>query len=565
MTSVPDLAFNEMKFLRDFNQHQDQHGDHGSLRKPSNQEKKREAEREEISAYFNERAPHDRNPGPRLDVRQTGEQTLAVDARVPNHDGRLDHEGSSPMLREEELPAVPYLGFGSKGTANQSSNPHPSTTSYLTWSESVPGHVQPEKTLFDHKAIRKTSRLPVAAKTQTQRLEHHAEATTKPNRERPVPGNQSQQTQGYWEKSRRTKGPAAVDVYVPSDPSGHEPSTGVRRARDTTSLSLPTAPPKMSQAGRQKMNEHQDHPPSGAETFHTSDILKVRGRMDALARPPQQGALSDFTRHSDKENIGPSTSPMAKVLRMAQGAMMQNRLEPEAQPRTATLQPDDRFVPAENGDLHYSRAPIQHQMAQHRLQNLAHVVENTVRPPTATLPNYRCGVTQRDDLYTPPAPFQLQMARPHLRSLAHQEYSLSPNLASTSLRSHYNDQRLQQDIQDHQNAYVNPDDADMLDVYSPAKPGFSGFASSTGDQAHGFAYTAPTQSDLHSLHFRYDRPSTRMRGTPWSRGDVSTTLRETPSHMYTGQQDMSAREDQDLGGLQLDDGLKGFWRPNRLY
>jgi hypothetical protein len=50
--AVPELAFNKLKFLRDPGEHQDEHAPNGPGRKPSNLDKKRGIECEEISACF---------------------------------------------------------------------------------------------------------------------------------------------------------------------------------------------------------------------------------------------------------------------------------------------------------------------------------------------------------------------------------------------------------------------------------------------------------------------------------------------------------------------------------
>lgn len=136
-TIVPDLAFNELKFLRESNEHQDeQHLDNGNIRKPSNQDRKRDVEREEISAYFERR---NQTPDSTFHKQTTKIPNLVVDDEILTYHEDAREGGSSPRLPDGELTAIPYLGFGSKGTTSKNTNPSPSTTTYLTWSESGNG------------------------------------------------------------------------------------------------------------------------------------------------------------------------------------------------------------------------------------------------------------------------------------------------------------------------------------------------------------------------------------------------------------------------------------------
>ena len=155
-TTVPDLAFNELKFLRNHTEHQDEHQFDETHHEPSNQRKKREIEREEISAYFNQRksdigASHSSPKMPKAtNQRPAAEQGESISAR---------EGGSSPILPEEELAAKPYLGFGSRGAVNQSSHPQPSGTTYLTWSESEAEHDMRANHILDHKSAQDSDRL----------------------------------------------------------------------------------------------------------------------------------------------------------------------------------------------------------------------------------------------------------------------------------------------------------------------------------------------------------------------------------------------------------------------
>lgn len=503
--------------MRDIDRHQDEFQDHDRMRKPSNQEKKRDAEREEISAYFNQRVPDDPTFEAPPGVRPTDKRAFAAEAEHPTGDEGSQQEGSSPMLREEELTAVPYLGFGSKGNNHQSSNPHPSGTSYLTWSESVVNQVPLDTTRPDLLTTRKPGRMPALNEKQHRQPERHQKTTQDTIGSQPAHKHQRKQSHRQWESSRRAKGPANIEAHIPPGVPENEPSTDLRMMRDTTSQSLPTARPKMSQARKHEVPRPREMPSSSPGSFHTSDILKVRERLQALAKQPPSDAKSSLAPQSDKENLGSPSSPMAKVLRMAQGAMLQTQHEALARPPTAARSPKDHFDVDRRENFHYSRRPI-----------------------------------------------QCPLARSPLQSLARHEYAQPPSLVSPSPRDHYVDRQLQQGAQP-KHGFANSDDADMLDIYSPHEPEFGGAVGVTVDQPYAFTY-APrgAQSDVHSLSFRYDRPSTRARGIPWSRGGHSTTLRDISSHYMFAERDTPVTEEH-AGGQDLDDGLEGFWRPNRLY
>lgn len=489
------------------------------MRKPSNQEKKRDAEREEISAYFNQRVSNDATLEALPGVRRTGKQGFTAETEEPTDDEQSQQQNSSPMLREEELPAVPYLGFGSKGNGHQSSNPHPSGTSYLTWSESVVNQVPLNTTHSDLLATWKPGRMTALNEKQHRQSERHQKTTQDTTRRRPAHKVLSKQKHGHWESSRRPKGHANIQVYVPPVVSEQEPSTDLRRTRDTTSQSLPTAQPKMSQTHQQEVLHPHGTPSSGVDSFHTSDILKVRERLQALTQQPPSDAKSSLAPQSDKENMGPSSSPTAKVLRIAQESLLQTHHEANIRPPIAARLSKDQF------DV---------------------------------------GHGQRDDFHYSHRPIQYSMARPSLQSLARHEYAQSPRIVSPSPRDNEFDQQIQQEAQP-AHGFAKPDDTDMLDVYSPHEPEFGGAVSLNVDQPHALTY-APrgAQSDVHSVSFRYDRPSTKARGIPWSRGGHSTTLRDTSYQYMFGERDTPVREDR-AGGHNLGDGLEGFWRPNRLY
>jgi hypothetical protein len=105
----------------------------------------------------------------------------------------------------------------------------------------------------------------------------------------------------------------------------------------------------------------------------------------------------------------------------------------------------------------------------------------------------------------------------------------------------------------------------MLDGHPIFEPTLAHHTDAMPDHVPAHTYAPPdARSDLHSLSFRFDRRSTRARGFPWSRDDMSTTHRDTSSHVAAAEQSLMTGDDH-VGGRDFDDGLEGFWRPNRLY
>lgn len=123
VTQVPDLVFSEMRFLRRSSPHADKgRTDSG----PRRRKKAVQTEDEEISTFFStKRMPLAEREG---NARQSGMHqpgTLSASSQ--------DRAVSPVKVRDEriiELPAKPYLGFGSKGAK-------PLDTSKLSWSESI--------------------------------------------------------------------------------------------------------------------------------------------------------------------------------------------------------------------------------------------------------------------------------------------------------------------------------------------------------------------------------------------------------------------------------------------
>lgn len=510
--TVPDLVFNELKFLRDSHEHQDERRPDSNDHRPSAQDKKRGFEREEISAYFNQRISRDHSHDHALGKRPKTKQQPRDQEHSDPPEG-----GSSPILPDEELTSIPYLGFGSKGAINQSGNLQPSATTCLTWSESAAGSGNQMKRTNNLKPTRESGQPSTAKKAQQRRPEH--DSTSQPPSGTPEPllhKGASDLPKGQWSKSRRIRGPAIVEAYVQQRNVEPDPSTSKRKLHDSTSMSLPTRPPAAS--GRQRQQNpvvQQQVLPSDVGSFNTSDILKVKGRLQALAEEVPSTIQSVHSPQSDKENAQPISSPTAKILRIAHAAMAKGYQEPTARP---SRDADQLYGHVDGGhDSHVS-------------------------------------------VYEAPQP-----NRHHLRDLDVNEFAYQPMHTHATVRGQGLREQGQHDAEIVPANGFDPEDDEMLDGYTAFEPTFAEYAGATPDQVPGHVY-APldTQPDLHSLSFRYDRPLTRARDHSWSRGGMSATYRESPPYVATAEQDSLDEEDH-IGVRDFEDGLEGFWRPNRLY
>ena len=334
--------------------------------------------------------------------------------------------------------------------------------------------------------------------------------------------NSGDAPRGQWPTSRRTRGPARVEVYVQKRDAELNPSTHRPRLGHSTSISLPTRSPVLP--GRQRQEkavvQHQVLS-SDAESFNTSDILKVRERLGTLAEEVPSSIKSVHAPQGDKENVKPtSSSPTAKILRIAHEAIAKNHEEPVARP-LRNMDQLQRYNGG-TGGAHISYTPDK---ARHR-------------PDHA----YSLNLSNNGSTYNP-----------------------THTYATTQGQDRYYQER--QDAETVSAAGFDPEDEEMLDGHLTFEPTLDYYADTMPNHVPAPAYTfAPRDvpSDLHSLSFRFDRPSTRARGVPRSRGDLSTTNRDTSSHVMAAEQ-VLMKEDEHAGDRGFDDGLEGFWRPNRLY
>lgn len=505
---MPDLAFNELRFLKDAHDHQDEQHSDGVKRKPSNQEKRRDLEREEISAYFS-RPLLPREP-PQA-VPNAGRATSVDGDAESIHRNNGQAGGSSPLLAHGELPVVPYLGFGSKGAVNRSSNPQPLATSYLTWSESNVEQIPRPK---DGPALHPTTEAgqlsaPKPKHVDSRKPEQAQLRSSKRDAQRKPRVNEAAKCTNATDENPRNSTNAPTNTPRLARRRLNFKSASSKRG--SASQSSPRAPSEFAQ----KQARHDHALPSQAESWHTSDILKIRERMHALAEQPVLDPRSSEVAFGDKEhdeqNVQPcSTSPIGKALQAAQNAMASN-------------------------DQHTRE--MRRMICRRRTNFEAHVRKESPENSTA-IPHYWHG-------------HQAEASR----------VLKSPRLAipSASLADEgVTDQHWEGDYFDN----VSEEEA-TLDTVRPQVPPRGSITDTTEasiDMLSHAPYGAP--SGLRSAYLGTERPLTIAQTLSWSRGGFSAA-RGTPGHTASAR--VARQEEADVGNQTLIEGLEGFWKPNRLY
>ncbi|KAK3618499.1 hypothetical protein LTR56_024585 [Elasticomyces elasticus] len=304
---LPDLVFNEMRFLEKPKDHQNRLPAEAE-RTTTKKHSKRQQE-EQISAYFAHNKPAEAGPA-----------VASLVAIPPPHEqqqppSRTTHRkpATQPLV---DLPDKPFLGFGSKGQHANSKEAGP--TSYHSWSESVgpearagrsqkPANTDDRTTeVVENVGLDATSRQPAEPDKQTQN-------TASPRR-------------GDWAGSRRAAGPA-VEVFRPPAESKrrHERSTRSKNSVASLPHNLPSEPPHDAGQPRRKRGA------PGSPEFHTSDILQVQQRPDTAADARHSHDTLDtvdLLRMRDQENRDPkSSTPTSKLLRRAQEAIVAQQTE----------------------------------------------------------------------------------------------------------------------------------------------------------------------------------------------------------------------------------------------
>ncbi|KXT04976.1 hypothetical protein AC578_10333 [Pseudocercospora eumusae] len=222
---LPDLVFNEMKFLQRPREHQDELP-RGEAKKPTKKSRK-DIRDEEISAYF-------KRPG------VAGQGGKGAPHNVSTKGSATDRpQDRATHVADAAPPAeASFLGFGSRGLPPGPSAAHATSKTCYTWSESIPpqqkaaqGQIGPHSKQYEDKSDVRDQRqvLPHALHSQASQSQQRA-------RLKHIHGRQQRRSSAF-----------------------------------ESSQPLPVAD---SAAPRRRYTDSGSHPAS--ERYHTSDILKLR-------------------------------------------------------------------------------------------------------------------------------------------------------------------------------------------------------------------------------------------------------------------------------------------------
>lgn len=321
MNSVPDLVFNEMKFLQRPTEHQDEPAEAEVPRHASKDDRKRTHD-EEISAYFITNKVADAEHSEVANKRQ---KKTEVNERGQSYRQR-DETGrkTSPV----ELPEKPFLGFGSEDAQPESKRTHHESSGYYSWSESAPGHSLP---------ARKPSGAPPkqqATHQMSQRRRQDADGLSNAHDCQEDHGKDRDSDVGEWIQTRRTRGPALVEIYQP--PAAHK-----RRERKNDTSVTRTTMQSLPRHHSPKDRGHRDGADESVRSerlrssYRTSDILNIhelrQSLVEQMIAKHHQRRQEDRVA-TDKENEDPNSS-IDQLLKQAHEAVAKHTSPPQGPER----------------------------------------------------------------------------------------------------------------------------------------------------------------------------------------------------------------------------------------
>ncbi|KAI7363803.1 hypothetical protein KC354_g6204 [Hortaea werneckii] len=307
---LPDLAFNEMRFLQKPKDHQDVVSGNQAARGPAKKDRKH-AQDEEISAYF---AAHQHDPD--------GKQHDP--SRVGNKRGRRN---SSPTRTQQpsqppvELPEKPFLGFGSKGTQQDRRRKRDQSTSYYSWSESAaPPRAEKGNAPISNAAFA-TGKSEEAESATSRREIANGDGAS----EKSVAQDESfdsPRKRGSLHQSQLKKISTLLETDVAPPSARLKDDEARRSATKTTCQSLPHQMPEIRSQGSPRSR--------GGMSCHTSDILRVRHPNTVMTKSIFDSLIGlAAVGEDDKENKQLiSSSPTGKLLKRARDALSQPTAEP---------------------------------------------------------------------------------------------------------------------------------------------------------------------------------------------------------------------------------------------
>ncbi|KAK3719063.1 hypothetical protein LTR37_004627 [Vermiconidia calcicola] len=534
---LPDLAFNEMRFLKRPKEHQDEAED-GEAPRQSKKKQRHRAKEGEISAYFNAKQPANAEPTESMNRRSRAERD---ETEQPQDDRRRKRKQGPPAV--VELPDKPFLGFGSKGARHESLNSQIDRTSYYSWSESARQVSQsPRERPLAAPACdagQLTAKRPLS-------VQRRSTGTRDSKRMANVDGLTSEKqrdntTQSQWVQTRRTRGPALVEMSKPpAVTSGYKHKNGrdqTSRTR-TTVQSLPRHPDdEIGVSGTKSKVARDDLRPP--DSYHTSDILKIHDehqvRVDPLASKHQHHSHDEG---NNKENADSDSSfSLDKVLGDIQRAVSKPTAvpEPRAKPRQA-----EREIYADHGErVTNETTSIRPPSARHVQSWDEHhaQLEQSARGPTRPY----------HQPYHPQAEKEAQVRTPQ------------PGKVTGSVRG---------EAHQPQQPYFTYGDEEMLDnnpEYDNA-PLAQDYVYANDRQVEDLAYGVASipQSGSGSGIFEVQAERSERGEYLWS--TVKSDARQmSPVRGLSIGREFRSEQSAIVRDHPVDDDLVGFWKPNKLY
>lgn len=290
---MPDLVFNEMRFLQRPTEHQDAPNAGLDQQKRSKHDRKRPKDGE-ISAYFEaKKQAHEQ-----LEHRTNRHDKASAEDRQPIDEPARRRRLTPPVDR----PSRPFLGFGSKGGQPEGKDMPSEHTSYLSWSQTPPQEPVKAQRRSEIEVHNDEEQFPkgkskdaLPQRYPTSRLDGLQQSS-----EIADGGQERAFARGEGGETRGQRGAAQVEVH---QPQRIRHSVEDRRSTTmTTAQSLPRGNVEpQPDVRRQTIDQFPDD-------YRTSDILEVHDHI-AVSKSGVRNLKSPSTQPRDgHENQDPASS-----------------------------------------------------------------------------------------------------------------------------------------------------------------------------------------------------------------------------------------------------------------
>lgn len=518
--AVPDLVFNEMKFLQRPAEHQDEADQEAPPEQNSKNEKQR-LNNNEISAYFNAKDVTNHEQAQAESLQKEPEKAKAHRRDLQQHQSPTHCAPPSTELRDK-----PFLGFGSKGAHTQSVRDHrDESTEYYLWSESVP---RQSKTIEE--PLEPPQRRPTDKRKSPERGQNgdHSSVRKDPYVAREANNNATEQDGGKWLPSKRARGPHIVEVYQPRSARKRRKLEGDTSLKRTTRHLLPRFPPtNVREAGSEQHQQEKRNFERLRSDYRTSDILDFPDSQNIRATKQNSGQAYHLsaakTVSSDKENAHPQSS-IDKLLSQARKATeyVSRPLEQPAKPNLKRARKDS--VPEDYLDFGEDRSRS-HRVPFNQLNDQERVaIPNRESATTMQTPNARHFSAARLD------------SRLDFADLHHDKFDFAEQM----------------------------EDDEMLDnepdVHRPLYPDSHTYDADA--HAEDLAMRAASIPRSGLFESQSDRLDSEQHECSIMRASISRHT--VPSHVLSiGGEILSERLIPPQS--EIDDVFAGFWKPNKLY